>query len=641
MLRFLRVSHLAIIDSVEVEFDAGLNILTGETGAGKSILVEAVGLLLGGRASGDLVRTGEATASIEAIFESGDTETAETAEIAEIIVRREITAQGRSRAFINGELATAGALKDLAANLIEIHGQREHQTLLDPSTHLGVLDAFGQLERIIAPVRAAFETMSASGEALSRLRRAMADRDARVDLLTFQLNELDRANLRAGGAGGERLRPRRAEDEQIRGEVSASVRAGGGAPAPMEKSGAPAPVEKLPDDSARLPELEEDEELMALRQVLANAERVERLCAESYSSLYESDAAILAGLGHVWRRVSELAALDPKFQPYVEARDGIKAQLEDLAMFLRRYADAIEASPARLQQVEERLALLERLKRKYGPTLGEVVARRDALRRELEDLQQGDDRIAQLDRDYTVAREHYLAAARALGGARRQAAGRFARELERLLAELAMERTRFEVRFAAAAETVPDESQWTADGIDVAEFFVSPNIGEDLRPLARIVSGGELSRIMLAIKTLTFGTRVSRPNALQASGGSARGTGTPGLIFDEVDAGIGGRVADVVGRKLHALGSAFQVLCITHLPQIAAYADTHFQIAKRVDARRTSTTVRRLDPEERADEIARMLGGSAITEGLRASAREMLGERAGRKAKGESESPKR
>src|SRR5439155_1684185 len=267
MLRFLRVTHLAVIDSVEVEFDPGLNILTGETGAGKSILVEAVGLLLGGRASGDLVRTDEAAASIEAIFESGD---------AEILVRREITAQGRSRAFINGELATAGGLKDLAASLIEIHGQREHQTLLDPSTHLAALDAFGQLEPLVAPVRASFEALRGSAEALARLRRSMADRNARLDLLTFQLNELDGANLRAGRAGGaggagrERLRPRRAEDEQIRGAASAAVRAGGG--------GAPAPVEKSPGDSAGPPELEEDEELMALRQVLASAERVERLC---------------------------------------------------------------------------------------------------------------------------------------------------------------------------------------------------------------------------------------------------------------------------------------------------------------------------------------------------------------------------
>jgi DNA repair protein RecN (Recombination protein N) len=573
MLRFLRVNHLAVIDSVEVEFDGGLNILTGETGAGKSILVEAVGLLLGGRASGDLVRTGEADASIEAIFESGGDE---------ILVRREITAQGRSRAFINGALATAGGLKELAGSLIEIHGQHEHQTLLDPSTHLGVLDNFGQIEPLSAPVRTAFDAMRAASDALSRLRRAAADRDARLDLLTFQLNELDRAALKAG----------------------------------------------QPDQPG------EDVELEALRRVLASAERVERLCEESYSSLYESDTAILGGLGHVWRRVSELAALDPKFQPYVEARDGIKSQLEDLALFLRRYADGIEASPGRLQQVEERLALLDRLKRKYGPTLTDVAARRDALRGELDDLQHGDDRIAELERNHQTARKQYLDAAVVLGKARRQAAGRFARELERLLAELAMERTRFEVRFASAVDAIPDESVWTAEGIDVAEFFVSPNLGEDLRPLARIVSGGELSRIMLAIKTLTFGTR------LAGNGDRTRGAGAPGLIFDEVDAGIGGRVADVVGRKLHALGSAFQVLCITHLPQIAAYADTHFQIDKRIDARRTSTTVRRLVQEERVSEIARMLGGASITEALRASAREMLGERADRKAKGESERAK-
>ena len=566
MLRFLRITHLAVIDSVEVEFDAGLNILTGETGAGKSILVEAVGLLLGGRASGDLVRTGEDAASVEAIFESGDTE---------ILVRREITAQGRSRAYVNGALTTAGGLKELAANLIEIHGQHEHQTLLDPSTHLGVLDAFGQLEPLVAPVRAAFEAMRASADALSRLRHAIADRDARRDLLTFQLHELDRGAVKAGEPG----------------------------------------------------QPGEDVELAALRQVLASAERVERLCQESYASLYESDDAILARLGHVWRHVSELAALDPTFQPHVEARDGLKSQLEDLALFLRRYADGIDASPARLQQVEERLALLDRLKRKYGPTLGEVVARRGALRSELDELQQGDDRMAQLERDHVAAREQYLGAARPLGKARRQAVGRFVRELERLLAELAMERTRFEVRFAGAADTIPEESGWTAEGIDMAEFFVSPNPGEDLRPLARIVSGGELSRIMLAIKTLTFGAR-------------RLGTGVPGLIFDEVDAGIGGRVADVVGRKLHALGSAFQVLCITHLPQIAAYADTHFQIDKCVDARRTATSVRRLDHEGRVNEIARMLGGAAITEGLRASAREMLAGRADRKAKGESERAK-
>ncbi|PYQ99978.1 MAG: DNA repair protein RecN, partial [Acidobacteria bacterium] len=268
MLRFLRIQHLAIIDSVEIEFDPGFNVLTGETGAGKSILVEAVGLLLGGRASADLVRTGEESAAVEAIFDNrGD----------EMIVRREITAQGRSRAFINGALATATALKDLSGRLIELHGQHEHQTLLDPSTHLLLLDAFGDLSALAAPTAAAFEVMRAAADELARMRAAGKDRDARLELIAFQLAELDRAAPVAG----------------------------------------------------------EDDELAAVRQVLANAERVERLCVESYVSLYERDDAILAALGSVWRRVAELASFDPQFQPYVDAREGVKSQLEDLAMFLR------------------------------------------------------------------------------------------------------------------------------------------------------------------------------------------------------------------------------------------------------------------------------------------------------------------
>lgn len=561
MLRFLRINRLAVIDSAEVEFDAGLNVLTGETGAGKSILVEAVGLLLGGRASGDLVRTGEDVATIEAIFESGGEE---------LLVRREITGQGRSRAFINGSLATAGALKELAARLVELHGQHEHQTLLDPATHLGVLAGFGQLEPLVVGTRAAFDAMKIADEGLKRLRAVLADREARQDLLTFQVSELDRAKPTAG----------------------------------------------------------EDEDLTALRRVLMSAERVERLCSESYASLYESDGAILAGLANLWRRVGELAALDPQFQPYLDARDGIKSQLEDLAVFLRRYGEGVDASPGRLQEVEERLALLGRMKRKYGPSLADLIARREALGRELAGLQQGDDRLADLERDHGEARAAYVRAAGALSKARRAAANEFSRELQRLLGDLAMEQTRFEVRFA---ESGGAESNWTTEGFDIAEFFVSPNPGEDLRPLARIVSGGELSRIMLAIKTLTFRSRL-------AAAGRVPGIAAPGLVFDEVDAGIGGRVADVVGRKLRDLGSAFQVLCITHLPQIAAYADTHFQIDKRVERGRTSTTVKRLDAAGRVDELARMLGGESISEGLRASAREMLEGRAGEaKAKGESE----
>jgi DNA repair protein RecN (Recombination protein N) len=570
MLRFLRIKRLAVIDALEVEFDPGLNVLTGETGAGKSILVEAVGLLLGGRASGDLVRTGEDLATIEAIFESGGEE---------LLVRREITAQGRSRALVNGALATAGALKDLSSRLIELHGQHEHQTLLDPSTHLAALDAFGELDDLLTPTAAAFDAMRSSAEELERVRRRAAERGARQELAAFQLAELDRAALRPG----------------------------------------------------------EDEELAATRQVLASAERVERLCAESYAALYESDGAVLAQLGGVWRRVADLAALDPGFRPYLDARDGIKAQLEDLALFLRRYADDIDATPARLQQVEERLALLERLKRKFGPSLQDVVAKRDTLRQELSELEHSDGRMADLERAHAEARGRYVEAAGVLTGARRRVAARFAPALEGALADLAMERTRFEVRFVQGPLK---ETDWTRHGTDQAEFFVSPNPGEELRPLARIASGGELSRIMLAVKTLTATSR----HGLSDAGRRPPGEAAPGLIFDEVDAGIGGRVADVVGRKLRALGSAFQVLCITHLPQIAAYADTHFQIEKRVEAGRTRASVLRLDRRGRVEEISRMLGGAGVTPGIRASAREMLERGAGTprpgEPKGESERAK-
>jgi DNA repair protein RecN (Recombination protein N) len=567
MLRFLRIRRLAVIDAVEVEFDPGLNVLTGETGAGKSILVEAVGLLLGGRASGDLVRTGEDSAIVEAIFERDGQEW---------LIKREITAQGRSRASINGELATAGALRELASHLIELHGQHEHQTLLNPDTHLAVIDTFGRHAAVLDRVAGASEAMQAARDEVERLRRTLAERSTRHDLVTFQLGELDRADLKAG----------------------------------------------------------EDDELGALRTVLASAERVERLCQDSYGALYEQDAAALATLGQVWRRVAELASIDPQFQPYVDARDGIKSQLEDLAFFLRRYTEAIDSSPARLQQVEDRLALVERLKRKHGPALSDVIQKRDLLRRELQDLDHGDEHLTEATARYEAARRAYVTVAQELTAARRTTGTTFARALEQGVAELAMERTRLELRFA---EPWP-ESAWGPHGVDRAELFVSPNPGEDLRPLARIVSGGELSRIMLAIKTLTATTRHGFSSEVQRPASAA----APGLIFDEVDAGIGGRVADVVGRKLHALGSAFQVLCITHLPQIAAYADTHFRIEKAIDHDRTTTSVTRLDERTRVEELGRMLGGS-VTDAIRASAREMLRERRGgakgeSKSKGESES---
>ena len=537
MLRFLRIRNLAVIEAVEVEFEPGFNVLTGETGAGKSILVEAVGLLLGARASSDLVRTGEALATIEAIFEESDSE---------LIVRRELSSQGRSRSFINGALATAGALRDLSARLVELHGQHEHQALLDPLTHLPLLDAYAGLGALSSRVAEAWTRVRTIRDQLERSKMDGREKAARLELIGFQLGEIEKAAPKPG----------------------------------------------------------EDEELGATRQVLANAERIQRLCEESYGALYESDAAVLAGLGGVWKRVSELAAIDPQFAPYAEARDGIKSQLEDLAFFLRRYADGVDASPARLQQVEDRLALLERLKRKHGPTLQEVIDRGAALTRERDLLTGAGERAEDLQAALANANDAFLAAARELSRKRRDAAQRFASGMESLLADLAMARTRFEVRFNTgelAAEA------WSERGVDEGEFFVSPNPGEDLRPLASIVSGGELSRVMLALKTMSV------------DGGRKT------LIFDEVDAGIGGRVAEVVGARLQALGSRFQVLCITHLPQIAARGTTQFRIEKTVRGARTVTSVDRLDAAGRVDEIARMIGGAAVTDAVRATATEMLG----------------
>lgn len=548
MLRFLRIEHLAVIDILEVEFEPGLNVLTGETGAGKSMLVEAVGLLMGGRASPDLIRSGESQASIQALFETsaGD----------ELIVRREVTAQGRSRAFINDTLVTAAALKDQTASLVELHGQHEHQTLLDPQSHLDLLDEFAGLMPAREAVGRAFRAWREVQDTLDALQMDERERAARVDLLTFQVTELERANVRAG----------------------------------------------------------EDQELESARRVLANAENLQRLCGEAYNALYDSDAAALARLGLVWRRLAELADVDPLFRPYLESRDAIKSQLEDLAFALRGYGERIDASPAKLQEIEDRLALLERLKRKYGPTLDEVLAARTSLAEQLDALQNREGRRSELEAAAAGRRGESLREARALSDRRRSAATAFSQELQRLLGELSMPRSRFEMRFDE-----PSESSWTERGLDRAECYLSPNVGEDARPLARIASGGELSRIMLAIRTL----------AAAADRGKT-------LIFDEIDAGIGGRVADVVGKKLRRLGASFQVLCITHLPQIAARGSAHYSITKSVTRGRTVTSVARLHGEDRVAELARMIGGAEPTAVTRAAARELLdgGEET---TKGESE----
>ena len=543
MLRFLSVRHLAVIDQLELEFEPGLNVLTGETGAGKSILVGAVGLLVGGRASSDLVRTGEEAAAVEAIFE--------TPAGAEVIIRREVSAQGRSRASIDGALATSASLRELCGGLVDLHGQHEHQVLLDPAAHLDLLDAYAAAATERNAVASTFAALQRVRSERDRLQTGEREKASRAEFISFQLAEIDRV----------------------------------------------------------LPKPGEDDELAATRQVLANADKLQRLCAEAYDALYEGDQAALPALGNVWKKLGDLAALDGRFDPYLEARASVKSQLEDLAYFLRSYAGAIDASPARLQEVEDRLALLERLKKKHGPSLDEVVRKGEQLRRELHDIEHATERAAALDVALEAARQDYIKAASALSRKRRAAAPEFSRALETSLADLAMTRTRCEVRFVAA----DSENQWSERGAEQGEFFISPNPGEDLKPLARIASGGELSRVMLALKTLAS-------------------TDAPGktLIFDEVDAGIGGAVADVVGARLQRLGRTYQVLCITHLPQIAAYGATHYRIVKSVRGGRTVTGVTRVDGADREEELARMIGGAEVSPAVMASARDMLAFRSGR-----------
>ena len=393
--------------------------------------------------------------------------------------------------------------------------------LLDPTTHLDVLDAYAGLEQERHDVAEAFSSWQKLKLERDRLLAGQRESASRAEFIAFQLAEIDRVSPKPG----------------------------------------------------------EDDELAATRQVLANADKLQRLCADAYQTLYEGDQAALASLGAVWRKVGELAAIDERFTSHLAARDAIKPALEDLAYFLRSYSADIDASPARLQEVEDRLAALERLKKKHGPTLAEVIARSDELRRELDLVAHGSERTAELDRALATARGAYGACGEQLSARRQSAAPVFSRTLEKSLGDLAMARTRCEVRFTAARS----DTEWTERGLEQAEFYISPNPGEDVKPLARIASGGELSRIMLALKTL----------------GSNDAPGKT-LIFDEVDTGIGGAVADVVGVRLQSLARRFQVLCITHLPQIAAYGGTHLSISKSVKQGRTVTRVERLAAERPA-----------------------------------------
>ena len=537
MIHTLRIRNLAIVEEIEIEFAPGFNVLTGETGAGKSIIVGALGVLVGGRASSDLVRTGAERAVVEA--------TVDLPADGASVIRREIVERGRGRMFIDRALAAAADLRELGRRFVDIHGQHAHQALLDPRSHADFLDAYGRLGADAADVRARFRAWRTACDERDDAERDERDRQDRAELARFQHEEIERA----------------------------------------------------------APEPGEDERLSAERTRLANAEQLRHLCHEAYATLYERDDAAVALLARVWQGVAELARLDPaRFEPYAAARDAVDPVLDDLAAQLRSYGSAVEISPDRLADVEARLAELERLKKKYGPDLDQVFARRDALAAQLSATDDAKARRALLDQRVRTARDAYLEAARGLSAARVRHARTLGVRLVAELAELAMPNGRVEVR----VKTDLPEGAWTEQGTDAVELFLCANPGEALRPLANVASGGELARVMLALKTLAS-------------------TDAPGktLLFDEVDAGIGGAAAGRVGARLRDLGATFQVLCVTHAPQIAAAAGTHHRVSKAVRRGRTRTVVERLDPDERVREIARLMTGSA-SGAATASARELL-----------------
>jgi DNA repair protein RecN (Recombination protein N) len=555
MLKLLRINNIALVPSLELELGPGLTLLTGETGAGKSILIDSLGLLLGRRASADLIRSGEERAVVEAVVE-WDAAAARLEAHGlphdgnEVVLRREIQSSGKGRATVNGALVPVSLLRELASSVAVVHGQHEPQGLLDPARHIDLVDRFAGIDGGLPALGQVYRELREVEAGLERLRRDRREAERHREMLEFQANEIEAAALAPEEEGHLRL------------------------------------------EKARL----------------ANAGRLAELSGEAYSLLYDDEAAALGRLSQVFRRVEDLAAIDPEFRPHLEARTTLVAQLEELALQLRGYQERLEVAPGRLDEIESRLALIERLERKYGASVEEVLAFAEECRAELEEQGSPEEQETILDERRAALLSDYLERARALSRRRRAEAAGLEAAVEGELGQLAMEKTRLRVAFdPESPEDGEDPGRWTERGLERAELLLSPNPGEELRPLARIASGGELSRIMLALKSAVHGD-------------------TPGvtLVFDEVDAGIGGGVAEVVGRKLQMVASGQQVLCVTHLPQIAALADHHLAVRKRAEGARTVTTVEALGPGERIEEIARMLGGEIITEAARRHAREML-----------------
>jgi DNA repair protein RecN (Recombination protein N) len=560
MLLELRAENYAVIDHAVAVFGPGLNLLTGETGAGKSILIDALALLLGDKGSADVVRHGAEKAVVSCVFEStpGAEAVLETNGIdpadGEILLRREIALSGKGRVFINNQPATVGALRQLAPELALVHAQSETLGAFDQAQQRGLLDRFGSIGT--DAVTAAYAAWQAVKNRLEELERDEQDRLRLADLWGFQKREIEQAQLAA-------------EDE--------------------------------------------DAALETEKRVLANAEKLYAAAMSAQDLLYESEtsaeAALLAGLKHL----EDLARYDTRFEDAVQTLAAARATVQDISATMRDYAEGINASPERLAEIEDRLAALDRLKRKYGQTLAGVMAYGVEVAAKLAEIENRDQLLVELRKQMDKEAVAYRIAAKTVTELRSAAAKKLEKLAESQINDLAMK-----VRFEVHVTVQQDQDYWSSHGWDHVEYRIATNAGEPLKPLDEIASGGEMSRVLLALKVSV------EEGANAGSKGKKRTVLPRTLVFDEIDIGIGGRAAEAVGQKLKALSRAQQVLCITHLPQIAAFADQHFLIEKTEKSSRTRTTVRQMTENERTEEVARMLSGSTLTDTSLKHAEQML-----------------
>ncbi len=566
MLRDLAVKDFALVDDLRVAFGPGLNVLTGETGAGKSILVDAIALAVGERASSESVRSGCDRAVVEAVFEvkpggsiQGILERMGLEPAEEFVVRREITVGGRNRCYLNGAAGNLGMLKTLGDQLVDIHGQHEHQSLLHPERHVFFLDAFLGLTDARAVYRRAFREWRGAEEALDRLRESLKTAGERADYLRFACAEIERAQLSAG----------------------------------------------------------EDEALEAERRILANAEKLVLSVDAANSVLFEAESSALDGLGRARRSLEDVGRYDPEMIPLVESLERAIAEVQDVGRSLRAYRERVEDRPERLEEIHDRLALLDRLKRRHRASVEEILTRHRELASELAALDDSESSLGDMEDRLARARKAVLRTGRDLLRSRAAGASRLGAAVAVVLDHLEMKGARFGIAFEGEAGDSDDDLLGAADpdGLGRLEFLMSANPGEPLKPLARIASGGEISRIMLALKSVLVD-------------GDQVGT----LVFDEIDIGIGGEAAKTLGVKLKELSRVRQVFCVTHLSQIAGLANRHYAVEKATRGGRTSTRVRLLKDEERVGEVARMIAGTRPSETAREHARELIasGEARGR-----------